>query len=62
MKRNHAVKEQIILAFGDYLGLVISGDEQRELLQMCANKIPDSIFSSSFELEAIFQAAVRLIS
>ena len=46
---HHAVEEQVVLPLGDDLGLAVLGDEDRKLLQVGADEIPDAIFCSSVQ-------------
>ena len=43
MEGNHAVEEQEVLALGNDFSLTIFGNENRELLQVCPNKVPNAL-------------------
>ena len=58
---HHPVKEEVVLPLGDDLGLAVLGDENRELLQVGADEVPDAFFRAGFEFEAFLKTAVGLV-
>jgi hypothetical protein len=61
MEGHHPVEKQVVLPLSDYLSLVFFGDENRELLQVNADEVPNAILSSCYQFEAVFQAAVGFV-
>ena len=62
MEGDHAVEEQVVLPFGDDFGLASLGDEDRKLLQVSANEVPDSFLCTSFASKSFFKSPVRFVS
>ena len=61
MEGHHAVEEQVVLALGDDLGLAVLRDEDRKLLQVSADEVPDTFFGASLQFETVFKSAIRLV-
>ena len=58
---DHAVEEQVALAFGDDLGAAVGADEDREPPQVGADEVPGAVRRAGLQAEAVLQAAVGLV-
>ena len=58
---HHAVEEQVVLPFGNDLGLAVFETKTGSCFQMSADKIPDAVFGSGSKFEAILKAAVGFV-
>jgi hypothetical protein len=61
VESHHTVEEQVILALGDDLCLVVFGEEDRKLPQVGADEVPNAFFGACRKFEAVFKATIWLI-